>query len=82
MFVFNSNFSNNLKRDIKGEIFSIRREPSVQWPEVTLKNRNVSTIFIGKHKQNKTKQQAHYSSHRGEKCSDPSLDAASFRVKA
>lgn len=32
MLVFNPNFSKNLKRDIKGEIyFSLRREPSVQW---------------------------------------------------
>lgn len=48
MLVFNPNFSMTcLKRDIKGETyFSIRNEPSMQWPVVTLKSRNVSTVFI------------------------------------
>lgn len=73
MPVLNPNFSPTcLKRDIKGETSSIRKEPSMQWPVVTLKSRNVSTVFIDEYNKTKQNTQTHHSSQGGEKCSEPS----------
>lgn len=74
MPVLNPNFSPTcLKRDLKGETYSsIRKEPSMQRPVVTLKSRNVSTVFIDEYNKTKRNTQTHHSSQGGEKCSEPS----------